>query len=94
VPLLENVISPAGIGSVLDIDLVVAEVGFPPLFLNDRRELGKRVAAWPIDYAMIVQSIVGTHFEDHDHLQPCTVPFRAATENRVIEAIAKVLKIA
>lgn len=40
-PLLENVISPSSIGLILDVDLVIAEIGLPPLFANDRRELGK-----------------------------------------------------
>ena len=40
--LLENVIGPAGIGMVLDIDLVVTEVGFPPKLSDHFRKLWKR----------------------------------------------------
>lgn len=38
--LFENVIRPAGVGLVLDIDLVIPEVGFSPLLADYCREFG------------------------------------------------------
>jgi hypothetical protein len=38
--LLENVICPTGVGLVLDIDLVIPEVRFPPLLADYCREFG------------------------------------------------------
>jgi len=38
-PLLEDVVSPTDIGLILDVDLVIAEIGFPPLLTNNRCEI-------------------------------------------------------
>ena len=92
-PLLENVISPASIGLILDIDLVISEIGLPPLLAYDSFELRERAVVWPVDNTMKVQSVISAGFQHRQHRKPCSVTFGSASEYCVIKPVAKVPEV-
>ena len=47
----------------------------------------------PFNNAVVVQTMVGTRFQDRHHLQPATVALGSASKDGMIEPIAKVAEV-
>ena len=77
--LLEEVIGPAIVRLVLNVDLLVAKVGFRPLISNDRAEAFSRAIVRPIDDAVIVETMISARFHNRDNLKSLAVNFGRPT---------------
>lgn len=92
-PLLDEIISPAFVGLVLDIYLVVSEISFWPLIANDCTEPFKRAVKGPIDDAMVMKSMIGACFQYGDQTQTPDMLPGAATENSTFQPASEVTEI-
>jgi hypothetical protein len=92
-PLLYKIISPPIVGLVLNIHLVVAEIGSGPLITDDRTEPLKRAVKWPIDHAMVMKSVIGAHFQHRYKKKAPVMLSGAATKNPTFQPGPEVTKI-
>src|ERR1700676_3264618 len=91
--LLEDVVGPTSIRSVLYIYVAIAELCFLPLLSDDCAKPVKRTVIGSVNNAMVVQAPIRIRFNNGHGFQLPAVQLCGAAENSMIESIAEMSEI-